>query len=1192
MEPPNPSEKQEEGIVNTTDDNGGDAGEDADNHALTVVPNLFWPEPKIRLSAACHACPDGLLPSDAQMLPAHPPIEVREATINLDILSEASSKGLCALDAPAFLGVVPPGLLLEDSPRSWRLLLVVGPSGSGKTSLLRSLAKQMCPDSAEPLYPAATWAPGRPIIEQFERGFKEGQSWLCAVGLSSVPTWCKPFEVLSVGERYRANVARALSNMDPSGQRPLIFDEWTSELDRGVARSVCVSLRRRLDARCAAGQTTPTLLLATCHSDVEKYIRPDVLVECEAGQPPKVKYVSCNQTEPGQMLQAVVRGIPEPLPQGGWLLGRWQIRKESQAFSIRLESQHSRRLGLLMGKSKKGEKSLAVLRPPGQHPEATWRNGQRHDSVASPQSQCDPDATIDTWKPKDWMHCRLPGLGVEVRVRLLSCNQLDVQSREVQDHTSVLKDVNNLHLVTRIVGELAGQGRSHHSGGKAPKEKATTYKSQVFARLNRIEKHFKLKDRETDAVKKVPADRTPPQCKVVEQLQTRVAGKLAEGKQRLEKALNDAPKWGPLMQADRLSFLSPLSLLMRGEKNEEVQGQETEDAGDYECLRLERMHQAGWYVPADLDLSSLYPGLTVKRSVRCAQDFRLDPRKEDRPGELVHLASYVGEKDGSLSSSTDGSLTALEEAARFLDDGFSGLCVHIVPPMEGYSGCDPRSDVAASLARFNIGVILGPSGSGKSTLATERFGAPFRARWQEESSALAHFHSFKEAEPALAAAALGVTTAMRPAGLLSGGELERAALALGLADWAAGRLQTLVIDEFTSLVDRPTAHQIATGVAAFARNHGKRSGLVLLSCHADVVGKGLLEPDWVFQTKESRLVLLSPEAPRSESVVHSLEDLNSISSPKRRKLSTEGWQHVEPQAERWNVVAQKGVAYRNSPSFTDRSQGLGPGFGTVVEGSVIVGDDGMSYVRAAGGYIPLLNKAGAPILEKMEEYDKARDLKARGVGALERPAAPLAVVNSLELTVRRALPCEWRHFRDHHYKDHRLSMSGVCFVGLFEGKPVVFTACMNTGLTMDWMLGRFDEDKSQEMKRAINFPAPWGARQLMREHRTVVLPDCQGFGLGSLMADCVAHLCAEMDYAFMSTTAHPTYGGYRDRSPFWAALQSSQRQRPGFQCSTFSHVWLGAATPEGGIDEERLTQLRRRVSIEGLVTDEVAAALN
>ena len=75
-----------------------------------------------------------------------------------------------------------------------------------------------------------------------------------------------------------------------------------------------------------------------------------------------------------------------------------------------------------------------------------------------------------------------------------------------------------------------------------------------------------------------------------------------------------------------------------------------------------------------------------------------------------------------------------------------------------------------------------------------------------------------------------------------------------------------------------------------------------------------------------------------------------------------------------------------------------------------------------------------------------------------------------------------------------------------------------------------------------------------------------------------------MGYVFMSTTAHPTYGGYRDRSPFWLVLPTSQRERPGGKAAMFSHIWVGAARSDGHIDRERLQLLRERVHIAGLLS--------
>merc|ERR1719215_427908 len=127
------------------------------------------------------------------------------------------------------------------------------------------------------------------MIEHFSGGLEVAQDYLCGLGLSSVPTWCKPFAALSTGEQYRANVARTLAEAEGQN-KPLLLDEWTSELDRGVARATCAALHRWLARREQAGLSCPSLVLATCHSDVEAYLQPDLLVQCEAGSPPRTVY--------------------------------------------------------------------------------------------------------------------------------------------------------------------------------------------------------------------------------------------------------------------------------------------------------------------------------------------------------------------------------------------------------------------------------------------------------------------------------------------------------------------------------------------------------------------------------------------------------------------------------------------------------------------------------------------------------------------------------------------------------------------------------------------------------------------------------------------------------------------------------------------------------------------------------------
>jgi len=186
-----------------------------------------------------------------------------------------------------------------------------------------------------------------------------------------------------------------------------------------------------------------------------------------------------------------------------------------------------------------------------------------------------------------------------------------------------------------------------------------------------------------------------------------------------------------------------------------------------------------------------------------------------------------------------------------------------------------------------------------------------------------------------------------------------------------------------------------------------------------------------------------------------------------------------------------------------------------------------------------------------------------------------ALSPSVQLKIRRALPCEWRQFREHHYKDHKLVGHAICFVGELDGRAVAFTAICHQGTNMTFL---FPRATWQEQFKKIGVPLEWAQRTLMREHRTVVLPDSQGQGLGSLMADAVASVVERLGYAFMSTTAHPTYGGYRDRSPLWATLPTSKRDRQG-RPTTFSHVWIGATATsmdgyEGRVDLRQMSDCK------------------
>lgn len=151
--------------------------------------------------------------------------------------------------------------LPADDP-SWRIGVIVGPSGSGKSSLGRCF----WPDTSIADL-SADWPADRPVIDAIAPGISVDvvTSSLASVGLGDVPAWLRPYHVLSVGEKFRAGLARIIA--EPPAR--VIVDEFTSALDRNVARTGALAFAK------AWRRTSGQCLLLTCHRDILAWIQPD-----------------------------------------------------------------------------------------------------------------------------------------------------------------------------------------------------------------------------------------------------------------------------------------------------------------------------------------------------------------------------------------------------------------------------------------------------------------------------------------------------------------------------------------------------------------------------------------------------------------------------------------------------------------------------------------------------------------------------------------------------------------------------------------------------------------------------------------------------------------------------------------------------------------------------------------------------
>ena len=103
---------------------------------------------------------------------------------------------------------------------------------------------------------------------------------LTAVGFSSPPAWIKPYAVLSGGEQFRCDLARALATAlagrGAESERPLVvFDEFTSVVDRQVAQIGSAAVAKAVRGDLAAVR----FVAVGCHYDVAEWLEPDWVID-------------------------------------------------------------------------------------------------------------------------------------------------------------------------------------------------------------------------------------------------------------------------------------------------------------------------------------------------------------------------------------------------------------------------------------------------------------------------------------------------------------------------------------------------------------------------------------------------------------------------------------------------------------------------------------------------------------------------------------------------------------------------------------------------------------------------------------------------------------------------------------------------------------------------------------------------
>jgi len=181
------------------------------------------------------------------------------SSVERDEFIEASEKAFdCRFDGTSTFY---PWKMPTKIPKSFKIGVIVGSSGSGKSTILKQFGIEEEP----------TWDNNKSIVSHFETP-DDAINKLGSVGLNSIPSWYKPYHVLSNGEKFRADLARKIKSN-------AVIDEYTSVVDRNVAKAASVSL-----SKYVKNNGFENIVLSTCHHDILDWLEPDWVLDTDTGE--------------------------------------------------------------------------------------------------------------------------------------------------------------------------------------------------------------------------------------------------------------------------------------------------------------------------------------------------------------------------------------------------------------------------------------------------------------------------------------------------------------------------------------------------------------------------------------------------------------------------------------------------------------------------------------------------------------------------------------------------------------------------------------------------------------------------------------------------------------------------------------------------------------------------------------------
>jgi len=147
---------------------------------------------------------------------------------------------------------------IDIEGKEWNIGIIVGGSGTGKSTIANEVFGDHFMN-----YDYKSEA----VIDDMpkSKSVKEVTKAFTSVGFASPPSWLKPYDVLSNGEKMRCDLANCILQ----DSELIIFDEYTSVVNREVAKTGSVAIAK------AVRKMSKQFIAVGCHSDIVEWLEPD-----------------------------------------------------------------------------------------------------------------------------------------------------------------------------------------------------------------------------------------------------------------------------------------------------------------------------------------------------------------------------------------------------------------------------------------------------------------------------------------------------------------------------------------------------------------------------------------------------------------------------------------------------------------------------------------------------------------------------------------------------------------------------------------------------------------------------------------------------------------------------------------------------------------------------------------------------